>query len=674
METALTPRCQGVNKRPPGPCTRPGAHEGFCGYHRPRAAKDEDVVDDEHRCKGHVEQGPRKGDDCTFPAVEEGYCKKHASQAPAAMEAAAAVVAALPPRADCRTKCSVVGCKQAPAQGYNRCDRHAEALRHHAQAPRCTALVVQGPRGGQPCRNAAGAGGVCGEHAEAAAREAARTSGGAPRMCGKGERGCTQPVKEGFAKCEACLVKDRERENKAYAARKVADVCVQCGRLGRENGTLMCPGCYAGSRAVEEARIRRDRNYAAEHAANMDVYVAQYRRCAERDGVAFELTPEQCAALSTAACAYCGTRTDGEAGCINRDDTSGPYAEGNVSPACADCSTSKHRLTPSQFRMHCARIAAVAVDPGTVIPAPHTVPRLSRVRYTKSRQDADVRKIVWNLAPDLFDMLSDQPCVYCKAEAGLLGSGIDRMDNAGAYTPANAVSCCHVCNAMKRDRPLHAFLSRAQLVHAHTVPVAPAGPVASAVAATSTVPVASAVPVASTVPVASAVDVTSTVPVASPERAPTVPVKYRAGAMWLAYAAPERGTHLREYVTWCDKAGRSVRYQDRLRQLFVTEGLTQGGFEAALKAARASESAERMNAPATGKLRMKADDIIAHFNMGKTDRYISWHESHHGVDESFRAKVNALADAWERMPTEEAGAKLAAVSLLMESRTRRAEV
>lgn len=51
-------------------------------------------------------------------------------------------------------------------------------------------------------------------------------------------------------------------------------------------------------------------------------------------------------------------------------------------------------------------------------------------------------------------------CTYCDQPADTEMHGLDRVNNALGYTDANTVTCCYMCNMMKRDFDADAFLQQ----------------------------------------------------------------------------------------------------------------------------------------------------------------------------------------------------------------------
>ena len=59
-----------------------------------------------------------------------------------------------------------------------------------------------------------------------------------------------------------------------------------------------------------------------------------------------------------------------------------------------------------------------------------------------------------------YEALIKQPCVYCGHKTGHIG--VDRVCNDQSYTTENTAACCTVCNFMKRDLGLRAFVRAAR--------------------------------------------------------------------------------------------------------------------------------------------------------------------------------------------------------------------
>lgn len=67
------------------------------------------------------------------------------------------------------------------------------------------------------------------------------------------------------------------------------------------------------------------------------------------------------------------------------------------------------------------------------------------------------RVLSFDLTFDEFVTYWKQPCFYCGGDVETIG--LDRVDNSLGYTKGNVVSCCHVCNWMKRDMSREDFVS-----------------------------------------------------------------------------------------------------------------------------------------------------------------------------------------------------------------------
>ncbi len=95
--------------------------------------------------------------------------------------------------------------------------------------------------------------------------------------------------------------------------------------------------------------------------------------------------------------------------------------------------------------------------------------------YTKYRKMAQYRDLVFDLTKKQFKELTQGNCFYCatppaqkidrpKMYGIYVYNGIDRMVNSIGYTKNNCVSCCGLCNWMKKDLTVKQFLEHAKTI------------------------------------------------------------------------------------------------------------------------------------------------------------------------------------------------------------------
>jgi hypothetical protein len=75
--------------------------------------------------------------------------------------------------------------------------------------------------------------------------------------------------------------------------------------------------------------------------------------------------------------------------------------------------------------------------------------RLPRVRYNTSALQVRKSGREWALTLEQFCEIIKQRCHYCRGPLADIGRAMDRLDNAGGYTPDNVVPCCPVCNDLR---------------------------------------------------------------------------------------------------------------------------------------------------------------------------------------------------------------------------------
>jgi hypothetical protein len=88
---------------------------------------------------------------------------------------------------------------------------------------------------------------------------------------------------------------------------------------------------------------------------------AQYKRCAEKRGIAFNLTMEQFMDMASAPCVYCQRVNSNRAtrkqyavkewfyNGVDRINSKLPYAMGNTVSCCGDCNAAKSDMDAAEF-------------------------------------------------------------------------------------------------------------------------------------------------------------------------------------------------------------------------------------------------------------------------------------------------------------------------------------
>ena len=98
--------------------------------------------------------------------------------------------------------------------------------------------------------------------------------------------------------------------------------------------------------------------------------------------------------------------------------------------------------------------------------------------YATYRWQANKRSLPFELSKESFKLLTSGECVYCGKDPAQIYSGascktaytyngIDRKNNQLGYTLENSVSCCGVCNDMKRTRTVEEFVHACTNVAIH---------------------------------------------------------------------------------------------------------------------------------------------------------------------------------------------------------------
>lgn len=87
-------------------------------------------------------------------------------------------------------------------------------------------------------------------------------------------------------------------------------------------------------------------------------------------------------------------------------------------------------------------------------------------RYTIYERSAKIKHIVFSLSFDDFLSLWGKPCIYCGSPIETIG--IDRVENTIGYELPNIVTCCKICNYMKRELSKKDFLLQCHKIVSRT--------------------------------------------------------------------------------------------------------------------------------------------------------------------------------------------------------------
>ena len=124
----------------------------------------------------------------------------------------------------------------------------------------------------------------------------------------------------------------------------------------------------------------------------------------------------------------------------------------------------------------CKRAERLQVYVDTILRLPKGEAAFNTV-YAKYEFGAKKRGLIFDLSKEIFKLLCLGNCDYCgiapsntEADYGrkngkFIYNGIDRIDNAIGYVKENCVTCCKICNYMKRTMGREAFLKHIEAIY-----------------------------------------------------------------------------------------------------------------------------------------------------------------------------------------------------------------
>jgi len=82
--------------------------------------------------------------------------------------------------------------------------------------------------------------------------------------------------------------------------------------------------------------------------------------------------------------------------------------------------------------------------------------------FSRTKHQAKVRKINWDLTFNEFMEFWQKPCIYCGKSIDTIG--LDRIDTKKGYSIDNIGSCCGWCNTMKLDHTTKEFFEQCKRI------------------------------------------------------------------------------------------------------------------------------------------------------------------------------------------------------------------
>lgn len=214
----------------------------------------------------------------------------------------------------------------------------------------------------------------------------------------------------------------------------------------------------------EDYKRRRNAWFAQRHKRRREEAILSLERLAwfnttflfanlKRRGLTCELSREEIEDLSQRPCYYC---KDTWSGGVDRLDSNTAYIADNVVSSCKTCNYMKNKYTVSVFKSACIDVynyktsGKRSTDGG----------KRGKIKKTFAQWKSSTRHDVL-ITEDQYYNIINQQCSYCGLEES---RGVDRMDNAVAYTLENCTPCCGVCNQLKWTNTVEFFHSQVERI------------------------------------------------------------------------------------------------------------------------------------------------------------------------------------------------------------------
>ena len=399
-------------------------------------------------CKATVQEGPRKGSVCIFPASDNGYCGRHERN----REYDEQVMAG---KKVCRF--FFRGCNNLATETTLSCESCLAKL-----TTKKNLCKHDG------CRFKVKEPGFCKKHERDTYYLEEQAKG--IRFCDI-TRGCFNLRIEGYASCQECLDKNRIADSVRYQKRrdiiraiqltKSNSLCVYCGKdfepfqTRYNKDSVSCNNCSEKQAKQDEKRKDRVRNYKNENFKNLSKYYKVYIKAATERGFDITIDFDIFSALVNTVCHYCNHSTPGEVNGIDRVDNTIGYTKENCVSCCWTCNRMKHAYHKNFFLQKCHIIKEKkSASAEFFIKWQMYYYRSNHRNFGAYKKEAEARSLVFNLTENEWTKMTRSKCYLCGYQSPK-GIGIDRLDNTDrTYSKANCRPCCGSCNDMKGEHTI----------------------------------------------------------------------------------------------------------------------------------------------------------------------------------------------------------------------------
>lgn len=389
------------------------------------------------KCKGIIQQGPRKGLRCQRDITDTGYCVYHQRN----YEHEQLITSG-------KKLCSGFfrGCKnELSAEDINQSRKFCEACRTKKSGKQFPCQFNECPF---KIKNEDDK--YCDKHIREHLRDIEKKKN--VQYCDI-SRGCFNLL-EGDIKCKQC--RNKEKEKARYEMTHL-----------RQHYNITLPE-------------HSEKNELFEKQEYMVSEIKEVWRSVQRNAITrkkvFTLTQQDFEKLVIQPCYYCGFYSDYKFIGIDRTDNNKGYILDNCVPSCKMCNMIKNKDHPIAFLDKIDIICSYKQFPKSIRNKSDIKWDLyftSGRKISFSEYKTDVRgrtkHIEFFLTESEYNTLVNGECYLCGINP-MEGhrNGIDRLDSNGHYTLENSKPCCGHCNRMKRDYSYENFISKCIQIKTHS--------------------------------------------------------------------------------------------------------------------------------------------------------------------------------------------------------------